>query len=165
MIWVNVPMIVALHIMIVLGLFLSHHLFPHTTIKPVVFTPSNDIKLLLHFLFLPNPTTITIPLYETLHHSSFAYECSWLMEGAWWTFFCWIKLTIRSVSTIVQLSIAHTLTTPGAMHQLCADVRFWIPNGLDVEMKLNGRTAIGYKDSNRPKPKCQHHQYGIWLRK
>ena len=164
MIWVNVPTIVALHVLIVLGLFLSHHLFPQTTVEPVVFTPSNDIRLLLHTLFLPHPTSIIIPWYEILHHSVFTYECSWLMEGAWWTFFRWLKLTFGSISTIAQLLIARTLTTPEAMHQLRTDVRFWMPDGLDLEVKLNGRTVIGFMDSNHPKPKCQHHQYGIWLR-
>jgi uncharacterized membrane protein len=85
------------------------------------------------------------------------------MEGAWWTFFRWIKLTLGLISTIMQLLIARTLTTPEAIHQLRTDVRLWMPNGLDLEVKLNGQTVIGFMDSNHPKPKCQHHRHGILL--
>jgi hypothetical protein len=67
-------------------------------------------------------------------------------------------------SVITQLLVAHTLTTPKAIHQLCMDVRFWMPNGLDLEVKSNEQTVISFMDPNCPKPKCQHHQYGIWLR-
>ena len=84
-------------------------------------------------------------------------EC--LLEGAWYTYFCWFK---RPIVTLFLLYFFYPI--PFFQQPFPKDIRLWIPSiSITLDVTLFGRDVLPNR-RKRHRSTFGHHQFGIRLR-